>query len=499
MKSERRASGLLLHVSSLPSQFGIGDLGPASHKFVERLAQAKQSYWSILPLTPTSAAGGNSPYQAGSAFAGNTLLISPESLVEDRLLPKRYAHLRLTFPAAKVDYTAVTVFKKDTVKKAWSTFTRQGARSNDFQDFCALNSKWLSDYALYKVLKEKSGKTWCYWPKSLRDREEQALNRKREQCRQLVEKEKFAQYIFFSQWRRLREHCRRLGVSVVGDIPFYVSYDSADAWSHSRIFKLDSHRRPIYVGGVPPDYFSKTGQLWGNPVYDWKQLSNTDFEWWIDRIEHNLMLFDFVRLDHFRGFVASWQVRSSAVDARKGKWVRGPARDFFKAVIKQCGKGRFIAEDLGNITEGVRRVMKSFGIPGMRVLLFAFDGSPDNPHLPHNHPVNSAVFTATHDTNTTKGWFNEEATSQQKEQLFKCVGRTISEREVSWELIKLASASKARLSILLVQDVLSLGSEARMNRPAKSKGNWEWRISKDQLNYQAFDRLADVTQEFKRA
>jgi 4-alpha-glucanotransferase len=385
------------------------------------------------------------------------------------------------------------------VRRAYAIFIDAGARDSEFDEFCAANSRWLGDHALYKVLRDKSAKPWCFWPKPLRDREEHAINAKREECRALIEQEKFAQYIFFGQWQRLKDHCNRLGVSVIGDIPFYVSYDSADVWSHSGIFKLDSQKRPAYVGGVPPDYFSETGQLWGNPVYNWQQLMKTDFEWWINRIEHNLNLFDLVRLDHFRGFVASWQVRAPATDARIGSWVKAPARKLFQAVVKRYGKDPFIAEDLGNITEDVKRIIRLFKIPGMRVLLFAFDGSPDNPHLPQNHPTNSLVFTSTHDTNTARGWFNEEATPQQKDQLFKCVGKTVSEHEVSWELIRLALASKAKLSIIPFQDVLSLGSETRMNRPAQAKGNWEWRISAEQLASPKLDRLAGMSQECNRA
>ncbi len=499
MMSEMRASGLLLHVTCLPSSFGIGDLGPMSHKLAERLAQTKQSYWSILPLTPTNVEGGNSPYQGGSAFAGNTLLISPELLVEDKLLPKAYAQTQSTAPIGRVDYAAVTMNKNAILRRAYVIFADTGARDSDFDEFCAVNSEWLGDHALYKVLREKSGKPWGFWPKPLREREKRALDGKRKLNKALIEQERFAQFLFFKQWRRLKDHCRRLGVSVIGDIPFYVSYDSADVWSHSEIFKLNLRKRPMYVGGVPPDYFSEKGQLWGNPVYNWQQLTKTDFEWWINRIEHNLKLFDLVRLDHFRGFVASWQVRAPATDSRIGTWVKAPARKFFQSVIKHWGKDLFIAEDLGNITEDVERIIRLFKIPGMRVLLFAFDGSPDNPHLPQNHPTNSLAYTSTHDTNTVRGWFNEEATPQQKDQLLKCVGKTVSEHNVSWELIKLALASKAKLSVIPFQDVLSLGSETRMNRPAQEKGNWEWRISTEQLTSRNLNRLADMLQEFNRA
>ncbi|MCP8318211.1 MAG: 4-alpha-glucanotransferase [Candidatus Methylarchaceae archaeon HK01B] len=499
MVIRKRGSGILLHVTSLPSNFGIGDFGPWAFKFADLLSEARQSYWNILPLTPTSMEYGNSPYKADSSFAGNTLLISPKLLVKEKFLPDWLLNSLQDLPSKRVDYKAVSEIKNQIIKKAYEDF-RQKIRdySSEFETFCAENSNWLDDYTLYKALKEEIGKPWYLWPPHLRDREEGALEEKKRNLKDLIELQKFAQFVFFRQWRSLKEYCRSKRLNVIGDLPFYVSLDSSDVWAHPEIFKLDMEKRPKFVSGVPPDYFSDSGQLWGDPVYDWVRLAATHFEWWMDRIEHSLKLFDMLRLDHFRGFIAYWEVPSYAKKALNGKWVEIPSEIFFNALFSRFPDPPLIAEDLGFITAEVREVIKKYDIPGMKVLLFAFGGSPDNPYLPHNHLRNAVVLTGTHDTNTVRGWYTEEATQEERNMLFKYIGRKTSEEEVSWELIRLSMISVASLSIIPMQDVLSLGSESRMNRPAISMNNWEWRVTEEQFGCDAFWRLREMTEIFGR-
>lgn len=502
MKLTRRESGVLLHTSSLPSDFGIGDLGPWSYRFADILAEANQRYWSILPLTPTSLKHGNSPYQATSAFAGNTLLISPELLFKDGLLSENDVK-ELKLPSGQVDFEAVTAKKKIMLKKAYQNFMRdaEGAktiRDCDFDKFCLENSWWLSNYALFTALEESTSQPWYTWPAPLRDRDPYVLYRKRCELKALVDEEKFAQYLFAKQWNLLKQHCLSKHVWVVGDLPFYMSYDCADVWVHPELFKLDAQKKPRYVGGVPPDYFSKTGQLWGNPVYDWREHKKRDFQWWMDRMQSNSERCDFMRLDHFRGFTSYWQVPANSKTAKKGRWIRVPSKSFFDTLKRYFPSLPYIAENLGLITEGVEKNLKCLGIPGMRVLIFAFGSSADNPNLPANYIENCVVYTGTHDTNTVKGWFTEEATPKEARQVFKCSGRKVSETQVNGEFIRLALESKANLSIIPLQDVLGLGSEARMNHPASQLHNWEWRVNSEQLSGKCFEKLSEMTKNSGR-
>ena len=496
-----RASGILMHITSLPSAFGIGDLGPESYKFVDLLAKVKQRYWSILPLSPIRLEDGNSSYQTSSAFAGNPLLISPEKLIENYLLPKEYLRMA-SKPTSKVNYKPVYARKESMLEKAYAIFKKSNRQTVElhfnFEDFCSENMKWLNDYALYTALRKKANKPWNSWSSSLRKREPQAIARKETAFKEEIDKEKFIQWVFFSQLFSLKYFCKAKQVSVIGDMPFYVTYDSADVWVHPELFSLNSKDKPRFVGGVPPDYFSSSGQLWGNPVYNWQKMRETGFEWWIDRISRNLKIYDRLRLDHFRGFVAYWQVPAYAKNAKKGRWVKAPSGAFFEVVKTAFPSLPFIAEDLGYIDEEVGKAIKWLGVPGMRVLLFAFDGSQDNPHLPKNQIKNSVAFTGTHDTNTVKGWFVNEATSKEKQNLFKVIGRKVSGKEVSFELVKLALASVADLSIVPLQDVLSLGAEARMNNPGQSMHNWEWRATPKQLTNEMLDKLGDITVQYNR-
>jgi 4-alpha-glucanotransferase len=499
----QRASGILLHITSLPSKTGIGDLGTAAYRFVDQLAACNQGYWSILPLNPTSQPLGNSPYMSDSAFAGNTLLISPQLLAENGLLPKEANPPRQTAPENKVNFSQVEATKKPLLNKAFENFkaNQTGAQTDDydFDRFHADMAYWLEDYAVYKALRQKSGKPWLMWPEALRDREPLALTAKRQNLRKLIEKEEVLQFLFFSQWRALKAYCTRNGVRIVGDMPFYVGLDSADVWTHPELFKLGKDKKPLYVAGVPPDYFSKTGQLWGTPVYQWRELAKTQFDWWIKRISHNLALCDLLRFDHFRGFVAYWHVSAGAKTAQGGRWIRAPTHRFFHTVKAHFPAFPFIAEDLGAITDPVRKTITRFGLPGMRVLLFAFDGADDNPHLPQNHIPNSVVYTGTHDTNTVKGWFTDEASAETKQKISQYLGREVTPQNVSEEFVKMALSSKANLAIIPLQDILGLDSEARMNHPAASKNNWQWRVTPQQLANPRLGRFGELIADAERA
>jgi len=503
MKMLHRSSGVLLHVTCLPSDFGIGDLGPWSYRFVDLLAKTNQHCWSILPLTPTSTKHGNSPYEATSATAGNTLLISPELLFKESLLSEEDVQ-RLRLPSGRVDFRAVTAKKKIMLKKAYRKFTQNGKsaitiKDCDFQRFRSENSIWLDDYAVYAAVQDFTKTPWNMWPTLLRDRDPSVLARKKVELQESIEQEKFAQFIFARQWDFLKQYCHAKEISIIGDLPFYISYDSADAWAHPELFKLDAQKRPRFVGGVPPDYFSKTGQRWGNPVYDWREIKKTHFQWWVERMRCNLELCDFMRLDHFRGFTAYWQVPASSKTAKVGVWIRVPSKSFFSTLEKFFPSMPFIAEDLGLITSNVRNNLKRLGIPGMRVLLFAFVGARDNPNFPANHIRNSVVYTGTHDTNTAEGWFAEEASHEETKQVFKCLGRKVSKKQISFEFIKLALNSKSNLCIIPIQDILGLGSEARMNRPSVRFHNWEWRVKSEQLSSKSFEKLEKMTQSSERS
>lgn len=493
MRRRRRSSGVLLHVTSLPSKFGVGDLGPQAYDFVNRLADSGQTYWQILPLTPTDARSGNSPYNSNSLFAGNFVLISPELLAKDGMIDTDLVKELSYHTASRVNYEAIAALKHRLIEKSYTKFKENKVQSFEFEDFCSENSYWLDDYSLYKAISREIGTPWHLWPLSLRDREDQALEDKGRSISDLIEFEKFIQFVFFKQWGLLRAYCRAKGLKIIGDLPFYVNHDSADVWANSETFKLDANKKPRFVGGVPPDYFSATGQLWGNPVYDWTQLSTTKFELLFQRMEHYLRLYDIVRLDHFRGFLAYWEVPAREKTAVNGKWVQTTSEEFFDALQKRFPTLPFIAEDLGVITPDVREVMDKLEIPGMQVLLFAFSGSSDNYHLPHNYKQNSAVYTGTHDTNTAKGWFMDEANHSEKTMLFRYVGRELSEKDVSWEMIKLAMMSSSDECIIPVQDILSLGAEARMNNPAKPANNWEWKLTTTQLAIDNFTKLGELT------
>ncbi len=479
-----RVSGILLHITSLPSRFGIGDLGPEAYRFANFLHRAGQRCWQVLPLCPTDAIHGNSPYNSASAFAGNVLLISPERMVREGFLKGGDLRGAPSFPEGDIDYAAVSAWKENLFSKAFELFKIDGrGYGEEYQSFCNDNSDWLDDHALFKALKgHYRGRAWNRWPLPVRDRNPAALREARANFADAILREKFHQFLFHRQWKALKHQVNNLGIEIMGDLPVYVHYDSADVWQHPEYFMLGKNRRPACVAGVPPDYFSKTGQLWGNPLYRWEVLRKRRYRWWVDRIVHNLERFDRVRIDHFRGFVAFWQVRAGAKTAVSGKWVEAPAEDFFRTILRRVPRERLIAEDLGFITPDVTRALDAIGLPGMRVLLFAFEeGMAYSPHAPHNHVRNCVVYTGTHDNNTVRGWFDSEAGWERRKRLSRYLGRRVGAGKVHREFIRLAMMSVAERVIIPMQDVLGLGERARMNRPSTRTGNWQWRLLKGQL------------------
>lgn len=497
----KRGSGILLHITSLPSPYGIGDLGPGAYRFADFLAQSKQRFWQVLPLNPIDSAFGNSPYNSTSAFAGNTLLISPEILLEEGLIDKEDVGFMPSFPRKSVDYPSVIRYKDKFFNLTYEHMQRNHKDPTAYEEFCSKNAHWLQSFSLFIVIKRHSqGKVWSEWERELRDRNPERLHAIGQQFHDELEKEKFLQYLFWKQWHSLKRYCNEKDIHLIGDMPIYVNYDSAGVWANPQLFKLNQEKRPAFVGGTPPDYFSTTGQLWGNPVYRWDVLKETGYGWWIRRVAHNLALFDMVRIDHFRGFVAFWEIPATEKTAAKGYWVQAPAEDFFTALIKSLPNLRIIAEDLGTITPDVKEIMNRFDFPGMRVLLFAFgEDLPTHPYLPHNYVPNCVVYTGTHDNNTVRGWFENEATSSDKQRLFRYLGRGVSPDNVHWELVRLAMMSIASTVIFPMQDIIGLGEEARMNRPSEHEGNWEWRLLPDQLTPALGSSLSEMTETYGRA
>ncbi len=407
-----------------------------------------------------------------------------------------------SFPIGLVDFPAVIQFKSELLRKAYTAFRDEhGDSSFDYSHFCEDNARWLDNYALFNAISEQfSGQTWGQWPKELRDRQYDALKKSSEELHDVIEMEKFTQFLFSKQWSALKNYCNRKGIQIIGDLPVYVDYNSAEVWAHPEFFKLDQDKRPYVVSGVPPDYFSATGQLWGHPIYNWDKLRETGYSWWLDRIEHNLNQCDILRIDHFRGFVAFWEVPAEEKTAINGKWVQGPADDFFKKVLRRFPGISIIAEDLGVITPDVRELIRELGVPGMKVLMFAFgEYFASNPYAPHNIPKDSVVFTGTHDNNTVKGWFRREATPEDKNRFSTYVGREIGEDEIHTEMCRLAMMSVANIAILPMQDILGLGEEARMNLPSKKEGNWLWRLSSGMLTPEIALRLRTLTETYGRA
>jgi 4-alpha-glucanotransferase len=493
-----RASGILLHPTSLPSRWGIGDLGAAAYEFVNFLIAADQQLWQVMPLGPTGY--GDSPYQSFSAFAGNPLLISIDILHQEGLLADEDLADAPHFPDSAVDYGAVIPFKLRLLRRSFERFEAVASpeQRQQFNDFRVRHRAWLDDYALFAALKAvHGGAIWNAWPRPIAQRQPEALA---EWTRHLNEELRFHAYVqfqFFSQWQQLKRYANDHSVRILGDIPIFVAYDSADVWAHPDIFALDADGNPTVVAGVPPDYFSASGQLWGNPLYRWDVLAQRGYDWWIERFRATLALVDMVRLDHFRGFAAYWEVPAGETTAINGRWVPGPGAALFEAVGAALGRLPIIAEDLGLITPDVEALRDRFNFPGMKVLQFAFGAGADQPYLPHNYTPHCVVYTGTHDNDTTAGWWHNSATPKERTHVQLYLGRDGS--DISWDFIRLALASVAETAIIPLQDVLGLGSEARMNTPGRAGGNWSWRYTPELLSPQVAERLATLTQLYGRA
>ena len=495
-----RSSGVLLHVTSLPSPYGIGDVGPAACAWVDRLHDASQRWWQALPLGPTGC--GNSPYSALSSLAGNTLLVSPDLLIEEGLLSPSDCEEGRRFPKSAVDFDAVIAFKHRLLDQAWRNF-HSSARPElraDFGRFCSEEAHWLDDYALFRAAKARlGGADFLEWPQDLLRRTPSALARARHDLADQINESRFGQFLLSRQGNRLKEYAHDRGVFLIGDLPFFVSLDSSDVWANPECFQLDANLRPRFVAGVPPDYFSAKGQLWGNPVYDWEALRRSGYRWCIDRLKSLLAHVDLVRLDHFRAFCAAWHVPPTAKAAEPGHWVPGPGAAFFEAVRAELGHLPFIAEDLGIITPDVVALRDKFELPGIRVFQFGFDGDPGNPHLPHNCVPNTIAYTGTHDNNTTRGWF-ESLPENVRLAARNYAGQAgAGTGEVAWGFIRSVWSSHSGLAIAPLQDLLNLSVEGRMNVPGVAAGNWRWRCTEEMLQPPLFDRLRALTTASGRA
>jgi 4-alpha-glucanotransferase len=513
-----RSAGLLLHPTSLPGRFGIGEISELAYRWVDTLVSARQTVWQVLPLGPTGY--GDSPYQTFSAFAGNPLLIDLARLAHEGYVAHDALKEAPVFPEERVDFGPVITWKKPLLLGAYQQFATQAdaasltAEVAAFNSFCAEHDTiWLHDYAFFMALKDHfHGEAWGTWPRELRRREPAVLAAWGERLAPAMMAHKFVQYQFFKQWGELKRYANEHGILIFGDIPIYVSYDSADVWARQELFSLDEDGRPTVVAGVPPDYFSPTGQLWGNPLYRWDVMAAQGYQWWIERVRMMLHQVDMVRFDHFRGFEAYWEVPAGEETAVNGRWVKGPDAALFEAFLGALGdpsagpssssggtSGRgvpIIAEDLGVITPEVEALRDGFGFPGMKILQFAFDDDATNPYLPHNYERNCVVYTGSHDNDTTRGWF---ASAPEPVQAFCTNYLGYTSDDIAWALMRLAASSVAALAIFPVQDVLSLGSEARMNMPSQASGNWSWRLRANEFSENHVARLAELAETYGRA
>jgi len=486
-----RSSGLFLHPTSLPSGYGVGDLGDAAFRWIDMLSTMKQSYWQVCPLGPTGY--GDSPYQSFSSFAGNTLLISPEKLKESGLLVQSELDDFPQLPENRVDFGAVIIEKEKLFEKAYARFND----TKEFSLFCERERYWLDDYALFRVLKNKnSGLPWYSWDASIKLRFPAALEEVLNAERRAVRYQKFLQFFFHEQWMEIKNYANAKNIKIIGDIPYYTAYDSSDAWAWPELFELDENGKPFRVAGVPPDYFSEDGQLWGNPLYLWEYMKQDGYSWWIRRIKKTLEWVDYVRLDHFRGFESYWAVPASSKTAVNGEWVKGPGINLFNSIRNELGKLPVIAEDLGEITYGVEELRCQAGLPGMKVLQFAFDGNPDNPYLPHNIYTDSITYTGTHDNDTSQGWF-DNLTVPEKNRVTGYLG--CNESGFLERFLRLAFGSSSRLCIIPFQDVLGLDTKHRMNIPGKDSGNWQWRFTNDLVSIEKLSLVASLTSIYGRS
>jgi len=493
---QNRASGILLHPTSLPGPDGIGDLGQEAYRWVDFLNRSGCQFWQVLPLGPTGY--GDSPYQCFSAFAGNPYLISTTVLLDQGLLTKSDLAERPDFPLEKVDYGPVIDWKMKITRKS---FQRYQKTQNDklkvaFEKFKKEEDHWLEPFAIFMAIKDQhGGVAWGEWPDDLRKRDPKALKSFKREHAEEIEFQSYLQFMFYRQWRALRDYAADKGIRIIGDIPIFVAYDSADVWVNKDLFYLDEEGLPEVVAGVPPDYFSETGQLWGNPLYNWEVHKDNGYTWWINRMEAVLNQVDIVRLDHFRGFEAYWEIPYGNETAVEGQWVKGPGHDFFQTVKKKMGELPIIAEDLGVITEKVIDMREAFNLPGMKILQFAFASDPDDDFLPHNYPVNCVAYTGTHDNNTTLGWY-ENAPERERDLCRRYLAR--SGQDIAWSMIRILWQSVAAWVLAPMQDFLSLGEWARMNYPGNPSGNWDWRMHPDAISEGLIQRLYDTNYLYGR-
>ena len=491
----KRSSGMLLHPTSFPGRYGIGDLGPQAVHFIDFLADAGCKLWQVLPLGPTGY--GDSPYQCFSAFAGNPYLVSPDVLLEQGLLlPEDLADMP-AWDSARVDFGALYRWKPGLLDRSFARFAAlaRGPLQAEFETFMASNAGWLDDFALFMALKDANGGvSWNEWPVEQRDRQAAALQAARQQYARPILLQQYRQFLFFRQWSDLRAHVHSRGLQIVGDIPIFVAMDSADAWSHPDLFFLDETGKPSVVAGVPPDYFSVTGQLWGNPLYDWPKHKQSGYAWWIERIRSSLSMVDIVRIDHFRGFAGYWEIPGDALTAVDGRWVPGPGADLFHAIRAALGDLPIIAEDLGEITPDVFALRDQFGLPGMKILQFAFSG-PDNAFLPHHYSPNCVAYTGTHDNDTSLGWYRT-APAQERDYYHRYLSH--DNADVPGDMLRAIWGSVAVFAIAPLQDFLRMGAEARMNFPGKVGGFWTWRMDERVLDENLKNQLRELNWVFQR-
>lgn len=492
-----RFSGVLLHPTSFPGPDGIGDLGPEAYRWIDFLKGSGCQLWQILPLGPTGY--GDSPYQCFSAFAGNPFLVSPLLLLEDGLLSLDDLRDRPKFPAERVDFGPAIIWKNTILDRAYVNYellTRPSRLIDEFESFRAEHRAWLEDYSLFMAIKEsQNGEPWNLWPKPLKFRETSALEEFSREKRSQIEKHQFSQFLFFRQWNALKQYAHAQGIQIIGDIPFVIAQDSADVWANPKLFLLDAELNPTVVAGVPPDYFSADGQLWGNPLYDWPVHKANGYQWWKDRMASVLGLVDKIRLDHFRGFAAAWNVPYGKLTARQGEWVKGPGIELFEELQHAFPKLPIIAEDLGVITPDVEEMRDRFELPGMKILQFAFTGDPEDDFLPHHYPVNCFAYTGSHDNNTAKGWY-DQASAREKDFCRRYLN--VSGEDIAWSMIRACWQSVARYVVAPMQDLLSLGAEARMNLPGSQSGNWSWRMPPNALTEQLKKRLWEMNLLYSR-
>jgi len=493
---QSRASGILLHPTSLPGPDGIGDLGPEAYRWIDFLDRTGTQFWQVLPLGPTGY--GDSPYQCFSAFAGNPYLISATLLLDQDLLTESDLSARPVFPLEKVEYGPVIDWKINILKRSFERFPaiKHGDLHKKFKSFKESNKDWLEPFSIFMAIKAEHGNiAWNEWPEAFRKRDEETLESFIKTHDESIEFQNYLQFIFDEQWQKVRSYAHSKGIRIIGDIPIFVAYDSADVWANKELFYLDNDGLPTVVAGVPPDYFSKTGQLWGNPLYNWEVHKKNDYTWWLKRLESVLNQVDMIRLDHFRGFEAYWEVPYGNETAEDGQWVEGPGYDFFKTIKSQLGELPIIAEDLGVITQKVRQMRDDFNLPGMKILQFAFASDPDDDFLPHNYPNKCVAYTGTHDNDTTLGWY-KNAPERERDFCRRYLAR--SGDDIAWSMIRTLWRSSADWVIAPMQDFLSLGNWARMNFPGTASGNWDWRMNPDAINESLVYRLHETNYLYGR-